>query len=83
MKYLSPLVGFETLQKAFVKAKAVIEKEGKTPVFYTRALVEMEDFITQVCQVICYTPNNCMFKLLSSFGKIKKQKLNSLKLMLE
>lgn len=40
--------GFETLQKAFVKAKAVVEKEGTTPTFYIRALVEMEDFINQV-----------------------------------
>lgn len=38
------------MQKAFAKAKSVIEKEGKTPTFYVRALVGMEDFITQVNQ---------------------------------
>lgn len=42
------LAGFETLQKAFVKSKSVIEKEGATPTFYIRTLVEMEDFISQV-----------------------------------
>ncbi len=31
-----------------MKAKTVVEKEGGTPTFYIRALVEMEDFITQV-----------------------------------
>jgi len=36
------------LQKAFVKSKAVVEKEGGTPTFYIRALVEMEDFVTEV-----------------------------------
>ena len=41
-------LGFETLQKAFVKAKNVVEKEGGTPTFYIRALVGMEDFVTQV-----------------------------------
>ena len=41
-------VGFETLQKAFNKAKSVVEKEGGTPTFYIRALVGIEDFVTQV-----------------------------------
>lgn len=36
------------MQKAFAKAKNVIDKEGKTPTFYIRSLVEMEDFISQV-----------------------------------
>lgn len=40
--------GFESLQKAFNKAKGVVEKEGTIPTFYIRALVEMEDFIAQV-----------------------------------
>ena len=47
LQYLKPL-GFENLQKAFAKAKNVIEKEGKTPTFFVRCLVEIEDFIAQV-----------------------------------
>lgn len=42
------LSGFESLQKAFLKAKSVIEKEGKTPWFYIRSLVELEDFVKDV-----------------------------------
>lgn len=40
--------GFETLQKAFIKAKGVVEKEGGIPTFYIRALVGIEDFVSQV-----------------------------------
>ena len=60
-KYCSPLVGqvgqgisalslsgFESLQKAFQKAKPVVEKEGVTPWFYIRSLVELEDFVKDV-----------------------------------
>ncbi|CAI8034637.1 Eukaryotic translation initiation factor 3 subunit C [Geodia barretti] len=36
---------FEALQKAFQKAKSVVEKEGSTPVFYTRTLTLLEDFV--------------------------------------
>ena len=58
-----PPSGFETLQKAFIKAKAVVEKEGTTPTFYIRALVEMEDFISQVKMVESVSDisaNGCM-----------------------
>ena len=63
IKYFSPLVawsslgqavmffslsGFESLQKAFQKAKPVVEKEGTTPWFYVRSLVELEDFVKDV-----------------------------------
>lgn len=44
------LIGFEGLQKAFQKAKTVVEKEGATPVFYIRTLVELEDFVQGVSQ---------------------------------
>jgi len=47
--------GFENLQKAFSKAKNVIEKEGKTPTFFVRCLVEMEDFISQVSKPMMVT----------------------------
>ena len=40
--------GFETIQKNFQKAKSVVEKEGATPVFYIRTLVELEDFVQAV-----------------------------------
>ena len=40
---------FESLQKAFAKAKTVVEKEGATPRFYIRSLVELEDFVKEVC----------------------------------
>ena len=40
---------FESLQKAFSKAKTVVEKEGATPRFYIRSLVELEDFVKEVC----------------------------------
>ena len=39
---------FESLQKAFAKAKSVVEKEGATPRFYIRSLVELEDFVKEV-----------------------------------
>ena len=42
------LLGFEALQKAFQKAKSVVEKEGGTPTFYIRTLVELEDFVQNV-----------------------------------
>jgi len=61
LKYCSPSVGqvgpgisvlflsgFESLQKAFQKAKPVVEKEGVTPWFYIRSLVELEDFVKDV-----------------------------------
>ena len=41
-------VVFESLQKAFAKAKTVVEKEGATPRFYIRSLVELEDFVKEV-----------------------------------
>lgn len=42
--------GFEDLQKAYTKASPVISKEenGQTPRFYTRILVELEDFINEM-----------------------------------
>lgn len=42
-------IGFEDLQKAYVKALPVIAKEenGLTPRFFIRCLVEMEDFINE------------------------------------
>lgn len=44
------LTSFEDLQKAYVKATPVIVKEenGQTPRFYTRCLVELEDFINEM-----------------------------------
>ena len=42
------LIVFESLQKAFAKAKSVVEKEGATPKFYIRSLVELEDFVKEV-----------------------------------
>ncbi|XP_065166678.1 LOW QUALITY PROTEIN: eukaryotic translation initiation factor 3 subunit C-like [Atheta coriaria] len=46
----SMLTSFEDLQKAYVKATPVIVKEenGQTPRFYTRCLVELEDFINEM-----------------------------------
>ncbi|XP_044260087.1 eukaryotic translation initiation factor 3 subunit C [Tribolium madens] len=46
----SMLTSFEDLQKAYVKALPVIAKEesGQTPRFFTRCLVEMEDFINEM-----------------------------------
>ena len=45
---LCTLLGFEALQKAFQKAKSVVEKEGATPTFYIRTLMELEDFVQNV-----------------------------------
>ena len=42
------LAVFESLQKAFAKAKSVVEKEGATPKFYIRSLIELEDFVKEV-----------------------------------
>ncbi len=42
------LLGFDGLQKVFLKAKAVIDKEPETPRFYIRALMELEDFVKEV-----------------------------------
>lgn len=57
----SLLPGFETLQKAFLKAKSVVEKEGTTPVFYIRTLVELEDFIQSVsiCKATVWMFKQC------------------------
>lgn len=46
----SMLTSFEDLQRAYVKALPVVQKEegGQTPRFYTRCLVELEDFITEM-----------------------------------
>lgn len=46
----SMLTSFEDLQKAYMKALPVISKEegGQTPRFFTRCLVEMEDFINEM-----------------------------------
>ena len=48
MFLILPLLGFDSLQKAFHKAKTVIDKEPETPRFYIRALMELEDFIKDV-----------------------------------
>ena len=45
---LFSLAVFESLQKAYGKAKNVVEQEGGPPKFYISALVEMEDFIQKV-----------------------------------
>ena len=39
---------FDSLQKTFLKAKAVIDKEQETPTFYARSLTELEDFVKEV-----------------------------------
>lgn len=46
----SMLSSFEDLQKAYTKAMPVINKEenGQTPRFFTRCLVELEDFINEM-----------------------------------
>ena len=41
---------FDSLQKTFLKAKAVIDKEQETPTFYARSLTELEDFVKEVLQ---------------------------------
>lgn len=51
IKDMSSMLGsFEDLQKAYVKALPVIAKEesGQTPRFFTRCLVELEDFINEM-----------------------------------
>ena len=53
---------FESLQKAFAKAKTVVEKEGATPRFYIRSLVELEDFVKEVvCVCVCNCIANIVF----------------------
>ena len=42
------VVAFESLTKAYEKAKRVIEKEG-VPHFFIRHLAELEDFTAEVC----------------------------------
>ena len=39
---------FENLQKGFLKAKVVVQKEGETPRFYLRSLTDLEDFVKDV-----------------------------------
>ncbi|XP_014233519.2 eukaryotic translation initiation factor 3 subunit C-like [Trichogramma pretiosum] len=51
IKDINPMLStFEDLTKAYSKALTVINKEenGKTPVFYLRILVEIDDFIKEV-----------------------------------
>lgn len=47
---LCGVLGFEELQKAYVKAAPVVMKEenGQTPRFFVRCLAEMEDFINEM-----------------------------------
>ena len=40
--------------KAYVKAKTVIEKEG-IPGFYIKSLAELEDFVQNVCIILCHS----------------------------
>lgn len=40
-------IDFESLTKAFEKARKVVDKEG-VPRFYIKTLVELEDFINEV-----------------------------------
>ena len=40
---------FEELGKAYEKSKKVIEKEKQIPRFFLRCLVELEDFVSEVC----------------------------------
>ncbi len=61
--------GFETLQKAFIKARAVIEKEGATPTFYIRLLVDMEDFISQVSPAVISLGANNQSPLFLALGR--------------
>ncbi len=42
------LTDFEDLNKAFQKAKKVVEREGNIPRFYIRTLAELEDFVNEV-----------------------------------
>lgn len=42
-----PFTEFESLGKAFSKAKAVVDKEGIPP-FFIRSLAELEDFVKVV-----------------------------------
>ena len=44
---LPSISDFESLCKAFDKAKKVVEKEG-IPRFYIRTLSELEDFVSEV-----------------------------------
>ena len=50
---------FENLQKGFLKAKAVVQKEGGTPRFYLRSLTELEDFVKDV-RALC----SCLIRAL-------------------
>lgn len=43
------LSDFEELGKAYEKSKKVIEKEKQIPRFFLRCLVELEDFVSEVC----------------------------------
>ena len=54
------LLGFEALQKAFQKAKSVVEKEGATPLFYVRTLIELEDYVMGVSERV-QVGGVCMF----------------------
>ena len=46
--YYAVFLEWENMCKAYVKAKAVIEKEG-IPGFYIKSLAELEDFVQNVC----------------------------------
>ena len=69
-------VVFESLQKAFSKAKSVVEKEGATPKFYIRALVDLEDFVKEVYVYTCVCDDPYQFDACAtvsfSFGKTRK-----------
>ncbi len=59
------LTDFEDLNKAFQKAKKVVEREGNIPRFYIRTLAELEDFVNEVSSMddstVCFHPENHSF----------------------
>lgn len=64
-------IDFDEMVKAFEKSRKVIEKEGATPRFYTRYLVELEDFIVQVSLLFIF--NSSLFILGSKYIKNANQ----------
>ncbi|XP_042906300.1 eukaryotic translation initiation factor 3 subunit C [Parasteatoda tepidariorum] len=68
------LTSFENLTRAYIKARPVIEKEerGNVPKFYTKCLVELEDFVVE-----CWADTESRKKLSksnsSSLAKLRQQ----------
>lgn len=57
---------FEQLCRAFLKSKAIVDKEG-VPQFYIRLLADLEDYLNQVCMKHPHVVTSVFFSLVANW----------------